>query len=232
MASKFQASGPFLRIGLGGVEQLPTLFTTATTKFRENLHAVHAQHIGQLDRIAHAMFVGSKIRGGETGERSGTRETGNFTFGGANSAFQGRLMEKGDTFGFGWPDVDRADQATNFVWRSLEFGLRGTRHGPTARFRETIAGGNVFPQGWHQLPRAFYFEGGGPSTSRMVLGRGGGRQARAMAQGPKKKMHGYDKTMGAGIGGKHFLEDAWFAARIGNPQNYRSVVQKSFHAFR
>ena len=224
MVHQFQASGPFWRITPGrAMAQLPTMFTTATTKFRENLHAVHAQHLGQLANKARANFYSDIKRPAETGEgKGGRRETGNFTFGGSGSAFVGRLIEEGDKIGFGWPDVDQADRSTNFVWRSLEFGLAGHTAGPSARFSELAP---YMPIGHHKLPRAFWFTSGDPGSSRLVVGKFGYRQA-------SQRFGRGQQTWGRGIEGKHFLERAWFETAIGNPNKYRPVVQKSFIAFR
>ena len=234
MASKFQASGPFLRIGLGGVEQLPTLFTKATSNFRENLHAVHAQYLGQLANRARSNFYSSIQRPAESGEGEGSRrETGHFTFGGDGSAFVGRLMEKGNRYGFGWPDVDRADQATNFVWRSLEFGLRGTRNAPSTLYLQDT--GSFFPRSHHKLPRAFYFKpGGGPSVDVLVPMKGGRYRQASQRPRPRwgKPRGPKEQTMGAGIVGRHFLEVSWLETKIGNPEKYDRVVQKSFYAFK
>ena len=234
----FQASGGFWRIRASdNWFQIPTMFTVATTEFRENLHAVHARHIRTLDEIAEGIFLSSKIREGETGVRPGGgrmgRQTGRFSFGGRASAFQGRLSEEGKKIGFGWPDIDTADRATEFVWRSLEFGLWGSKHRPEAR---TQAGSQVMPRGHHELPRRFSFVGGGPKTSTMVIGGGNTRQFsqrhRSVLRTTREQEEGTDKTIGAGIQGKHFIEGAWEQAKIGDPKRYREVVKKSFRAFR
>jgi len=237
--SAFQASGEFLRIRPNEtLAQLPTALAQSVPKFRENLHAVHAQFIGQLDNRAESIFNASIIRRGERGQGKGgtrDRQTGNFTFGGKSSAFVGILMEKGSRVGFGWPDIDRADAATNRVWRALEFGLSGKRHLPSSK----IIDSSVWAGGIHVLPRAFHFEPGqGPATDRLIPTAGGYRQASQSPQRiARRKSWGGEKstlgmTMGEGFEGKHFIENAWIEMKVGDARRYRPVVQKSFAAFR
>lgn len=62
----------------------------------------------------------------ESGHRPDKRMTGTLgrkDFDRFMQIYSGKEFGSGTRRGIGWPDVQRADRATDYVWRSLEFGL-------------------------------------------------------------------------------------------------------------
>jgi len=178
------------------------VFQALTTKIGKNSVEAAASNLGTLTRRAEARFNASTLRPGEKGVGSGgRRQTGNFTFGTkAGGSFTGtQFVTEEGLYGFGWPNIDKADALTNFVWRSLEFGLAGTRpnsrgqlRGPGhSRFPENA---HLVPTGFHRMPRRFMFTSESPSNSYLFLNK----------SAPERMPPG-----GAGIEGKHFIEDAF-----------------------
>lgn len=185
---------------VGGIKQAAHAVQALPTKIGKNSAEAAGRNMGTLVRTAEAIFKSSIERPGETGVRKGIRETGSFTFGtDAGGDFTGSTFNADGLIGFGWPDIEKADDRSNFVWRSLEFGLAGTRansegvlHGPGfSRFPENQ---HLVPQGFHRMPRKFLFTTDNPRTSYL-------KQDNNV---PSRLPPG-----GAGIKGKHFIEDAF-----------------------
>jgi hypothetical protein len=124
------------------------------------------------------------------------------------------MFETDGLYGFGWPDIDKADAATDFVWRTLEYGLAGTRanrdgelRGPgSSRFPENQY---LVPTGFHRMPRRFQFTTDSPSDSYLFLNK----------HVPERLPPG-----GAGIEGKHFIEDAFIEALEVMAGRYKKAV--------
>jgi len=184
-----------------------------------------ARNLGTVVRASEARFNSQTLRPGEVGVGSGgRRETGNFTFGTlARGSFTGTQFEDKDThtFGFGFPDIAKADQRTNFVWRSLEFGLAGTEvnsmgvlHGPGfSRFPENQ---HLVPQGTHIMPRRFMFTEASPRSSFLFLNN----------QVPERIPRG-----GAGFEGKHFIEDGFLDSIEIMAGRYKKAVLDAVASF-
>ncbi len=153
-------------------------------------------------RQAESNFYSSIIRRGEEGEGTERgRQTGNFSFGGESAAFHASAFKiSKDLFGFGFPFIPDADKRTNYVWRSLEFGLSGKYHAPTT-FLDLS---ELFPRGQHQLPRRFYFTSRDRGTSALRLPKKGRRKLPKGLQMLKSP-----PIDPGGIEGKHFIERAW-----------------------
>lgn len=131
------------------------------------------RRIGQL---AKANLERSILRPGEHFHGKGRRQTGNFTFGtrpkgqgkgGGGGAFVAVNLEGDNQVGFGYPDIQQADDKTDRVWRTLEWGIgpRGMDHPES-------------PRGEPKLPQRFGFTGPNPATSRLMV-----LQGPAVAQG-------------------------------------------------
>ncbi len=193
-------------------------------RIKKNSVEAAMQNLGTLTRRAEARFAASTLRPGERGVGSGgRRQTGNFTFGTlARGSFTGTVfeLEKG-VHGFGWPDIDKADAATDYVWRTLEFGLAGTLansegvlRGPGhSRFPENAY---LVPTGFHRMPRRFMFTSDNPATSYLFLNK----------NAPKRMPPG-----GAGIEGKHFIEDAFIESIEIMAGRYKKSVLDAVVAF-
>lgn len=230
----FRGRSGYLRVEVGAKQkEWPTAITLEIGKIRENLNAVHAELLLRVKNAAQENFRSDIRRPAESGRGIGQRDrqTGKFTFGTTGGgAFVGNLFQDGDVYGFGYPDIARADAATNFVWRSLEYGLKGWGEFPRAlsNLGQTRA---PFPRGTHLMPRAFHFSGpeGDPSS---VLRLGGG---------PSWMQHNYrgyrtlKSRAGRGIEGKHFLERAFAEVRENRQllaRGYQTAVQKAIKSFK
>jgi len=211
------------RFTVTGMEEMAHAFQFLPEKIHKSSIESAARNLGTLTRFAEANFKASTKRPGEKGVRPGIRETGNFEFGTrAGGSFTGTMfeLEKG-VFGFGWPDIDKADAATNYVWRSLEYGLagtlansRGVMHGPGhSRYPENQ---HLVPTGFHRMPRKFMFSTDNPRTSFLIT---------------KNYLPAREPPGGAGIEGKHFIEDAFEEAAEIMIGRYRKSVLDPVAAF-
>jgi hypothetical protein len=137
-----------------------------TLRYKENERGLLQHHVRRsqdLYRLAEGYFTAEVRRPTSSGDRSGERMTGRFTFG-SGQTFQASVIEdKANTvYGIGFPKVDVADARTDFVWRALEFGLPGTEHGSASP---------EGPQGFHRLPASFHWDPATGRGARLVLGR-------------------------------------------------------------
>jgi hypothetical protein len=187
-----------------GMERMKTAVQAIPVNLKKNTLQSAGKSIGGINSRAKANFEAIVKRPGETGEgKERGRQTGNFTFGRkgvAGVAFSGNTFEhsKG-VFGFGYPNISQADKKTNYVWRSLEYGLAGIHHKPTSFFANPS-----FPQGEHKLPKRFYFTSGSPTNSKFRVAKKysrKGRQGQTLLKSPPIEP--------GGIEGKHFIESAW-----------------------
>ena len=242
------ASGGRLRIDpTDGMLRLPTAIAGIPETITKNMHAYHAWLLKQLKAASQRHFYAEIQRPAEHDQGIGgnrKRQTGNFTWGvRGGGAFVGRLMQDGDIASFGWPDVNRADEATNYVWRSLEHGLRGTRvTSSDSQISTGIMVGDyeysrTLPRGVHNLPRAFHFTTDNPRTSQLKLGYGNTRDPR----GHRRKSAGYRREQslgplpqkskyGGGFEGKYFIARAWgeviYRKRLRT--RYKTIIRDSF----
>ena len=208
---------------VNGLQEMAHAFQPLPTKIGKKSKEAASRNMGTLTRRAEARFRGSIKRPGEKGVRGGIRETGHFEFGtSAGGDFVGDLFEaeKG-VFGFGWPNIDKADAATNYVWRSLEYGLagtlansRGVLHGPgRSRYPENQ---HLVPTGFHRMPRKYMFSTDNPRSSFLIQRN----------YFPPKVPPG-----GAGIEGKHFIEDAFDESLEIMAGRYKRAVLDPIAAF-
>ena len=183
---------------------------------KNNLYST-VRNIGTVSSKAKDLFLSSIIRHGESGQGAGgRRQTGKFMFGkraGAGAAFRGanfELKKGSDVYGFGFPDIAHADKVTEFVWRSLEFGLpgygnpKGGMRGPVALYPENS---RLFPKENMRMPRNFEFSSKNTATSYLYFGK---RERKPDTRG---------------IEGKHFIEGAWAESlEIMNGRYKRDVI--------
>ena len=198
-----------------------TAIQKAEKAIGENASQAAVRAIGTLSQRSKNIFESNKLRPQETGWREGDRMTGRFGFGRRDAdskAFVGRVFTD-DTkpvgrLGFGFPDVAQADAKTNYVWRSLEFGLRGTEHSPSTL--SDLVDRSLFPKKPMKLPKHYYFrpqfKGGGDV---MHLG------------GPKAP-----KVKPRGIKGKHFIEQAWLQSVPEINNRFERALVAAFDSFK
>jgi hypothetical protein len=218
LKARKKGHGGMIRVD-DNLDKVGAALAMATRDLLDNIHFVHLGYFSALSNAALRNFESDIQRPMESGEGGGgRRETGNFTFGRrSGGAFVGVFVEpngkRGALQGFGYPDVDKADAATNGVWRSLEMGLEGRHHLPSTysddmfRFR---------PKGTHIMPKQFY-DFTSTSPSEAVLYFGGKRTRRTRA--------------GAGFEGKHFIEKAWMEVTSRIEGDYENIARVAFGAF-
>ena len=246
----FGPSGLIFRVSpIHGMVTLPTALAAIPSDWKKNIHAYHANLLGQLAKAGRRRFTEDIKRPAESGEGIGgnrDRQTGKFTFGvRSGGAFVGRLMEENGQEAFGWPDVEHADAVTNYVWRSLEHGLKGTETSvyrisgavSTGYFASDVGYMTTMPRGVHRLPRAFHFTSSSPASAKLRLGydpsaldpSGNRRKSqdhirRSLGRIPMKSKYG------AGFEGKRFIAGSW--GEVINNQRmigkYDTIIRKSF----
>lgn len=165
-------------------------FAAGIQKLETDLTRTHANAVGQLTKAAKRNFQSRISRPWESGDRPADRMTGKFTFG-YRGTFSGNIIrdDKAAVHGFAYPNIERADQRTRFVWRSLEFGLGDYRSShplaPRGQFKMPLMRNGV-PGFWK-----------GPQGQQLL--RPAGRAQRVEG----------------GIPGRFFLTDAWYEV-VGN----------------
>ncbi len=195
--------------------ELATALAAATRDLGKDAIAVTRAGARYVTGQARLHFLEDIKRPAERGQGAGgRRETGHFTFGGSGAFVQRDIKISDTEFGFGFPDVAQADARTNFVWRSLEFGLPGTRNRSTyLQFSELS---QFFPQGTHKLPRRFKFSSESRSSAVLLVGEGRFRNIRE----------------GGGFEGKHFIEKAWQDFFANWTREYDQVTNRAFRAWK
>jgi len=175
-------------------------------------------------RQAESNFYSSIRRGGETGEgKERGRQTDNFTFGGEGAAFHSSAFTiSKDLFGFGFPFIPDADKRTNYVWRSLEFGLEGKYNEPVSYLELN----ELFPTGSHFLPKRFYFTSDDTSSSTLRLPKKGRRKLP-----PGLRMLKSPPIKPGGIQGKHFIENAWISELERMSGRWKRDIEKTIAVF-
>lgn len=205
-----------------GLEQTAFLLAQiVNVDLPKRLNALHTNKIGLLTKYAESMFHHEALRPDESGHRPEKRMTQQFTFGGKGAAFRGFLIEEGNIQGFGYPDVQQADAKTNFVWRSLEFGLTGAKH--------TAIANPFAPRGVAKFPSRFTFlpfakgrglfepRGGGPARPRGKLVTPQGRILKTVTH--------------PGIEPKLFITRAFNQVAEGMDRSYRQELASTFAKF-
>ena len=210
-----------------GFRRMSTAIQALPVNLKKNTQQSAVRAVGTIGRLAASNFHGSIRRPGEQGEGTERgRKTGKFTFGNKDSgaAFHGSVFEvnKG-LFGFGYPFIPHADARTDYVWRSLEYGLPGTRNAATT----LLGDASLFPKGEHKLPRRFYFSTPSPSSAILVIPK---KFARKGSQ-KQKILKGGSSNPGAGFEGKHFIEEAWIEMREKLPEKWRQDIVATVATF-
>ena len=189
-------SGGSRTVEIYGFNRMRDAVQAIPVNLKKNTYQASAANIRTVSRKAEEIFLGSIIRHGESGHDERGRQTGKFTFSAREGgAFVGSTFQvKKDLFGFGFPKVLTADRKTNFVWRSLEYGLAGSGSPARGKARsESLLGDNsLFPKAKSmRMPERFEFSSKDPTTSYLYIGK----------RKRKRDTHG--------ITGKHFIEGAW-----------------------
>lgn len=186
MALKSRA---FLRSGSLRMVLNTTSFQTGTKYLDDSLRGVHSAAARKLAETGRRNLRASIERPQERGEGElRGRQTGNFTFGGSG-AFVGTSFAEGDIQGFGWPNVQVADRRTNYVWRSLEWGLGG---GATSS--------PFSPRGTFKLP--------GTAAGVFAFHFNESNVFRPGKKGRRLRLRGVEAP-DSGIEPKYFLTNAW-----------------------
>jgi hypothetical protein len=206
-----------------GVRRMKQAFQVIPKNGIKNTSQAATASVRGLGNRAEQIFYSNPRRPGESGEGAERgRQTDKFTFGGkdqAGNAFYGGTFKVSEhKFGFGYPDVAHADKATNYVWRSLEYGLLS----PHSLFGD----GTFFhlSESKHNLPNKYFFTTTAPSTSSLrVLRKGQNTQGQQILKG--------GEGAGAGFEGKHFIEGAWqsYLETIGS--NWKKALTRTAAEF-
>lgn len=145
----------------GDLTVIETTFQVVNERFKKGTGKMHREAIDRVSKRAHANFIRSIERAGTSATIQGTsyrpedRATGRFTFG-KGRTFTGSLLRNlgSNISGFGYPNVPRADAATDGAWRALEFGRPAFRmpmgfwRAPDGRRARTRSpGGDIFIPG-------------------------------------------------------------------------------------
>lgn len=142
-------------------ETVPTAYQLVSEGVQRRMKGVHQQAIVRINAQAKDNFANAIERPMHSATRGDgpygrNRVSGKFTFG-SNLTFIGKLIDKSTIQGFGYPDVNRADQRTQGVWRFLEEGdtytiwpkralfFDGGRRVPAERGRDDVVRPGVGP---------------------------------------------------------------------------------------
>jgi hypothetical protein len=219
--------GSKLTVEWQGLKQTTFLLAHVTNvEFRKHINEFHGRRIGILTQRARKYFEQDIRRPDESGARRHARETQKFTFGKkAGGAFVGVVINEPatDQYGFGYPDIARADTATNFVWRTLEFGLKPHPAAISHPFG---------PVGSARFPTMFTFK---PFTGPGgVLYPRGGRGSGSAAVGTLVTPQGrvIKKVAHPGIAPKQFITRAFNDVAQTMDKGYRTVVAQTYKDFK
>ena len=207
-----------------------TAIQAAERDIEKNTKQAAVRAIGTLSHRSKSIFESNKERPQESGWRPEDRMTGRFGFGRRDAdskAFVGRVFtDDSKRLGFGFPDVAQADAKTNYVWRSLEFGLKGSKHEPTTI--SDLVGESFFPTKPMRLPNSFYFR---PRFKGVEGGRSTGP-----GRSPDDVMHlggPFKRTKRPkGIKGKHFIEQAWISSTPEITKRFEKAIVSAFDSFK
>lgn len=235
----FKGSG-LVFVTTQGVSRNTFAIAFALQDFSKSLDGFHLRKLGELTSLARSNFEAkvAKGRSGESGRGQGRgRQTGQFTFGSrGGGAFVGVFMKDETTgvSGFGYPNVAIADARTNYVWRTLEFGLRpnpnAVRGARLRRGKTPIA--VEAPLGEHKLPARFGFTGPNRTSSRLVP-----LSDRAVPNIRAQYVRLYGRNRGVakrtreranGIEPMFFISDAIGVVAQTLPAGYRQLLSKSY----
>lgn len=209
--------GATMTINAAGVAESTFLIAKVYDQFERGLLQSHVRRTQTLYAIAEDRFRADIRRPDSRGDRPGGgrmgRQTGRFTFG-SGQTFQAVLIHDPEShqFGIGFPKLSVADARTDYVWRSLEFGL-GPKGTPDP----------MGPLGEHKLPSRFHFQG-----DRLVLGRDPKDRFRQQQNRKTKVRRANSERLGQGFEGKFFIRDSMevFAGTL--PREYRTVFAQTF----
>jgi hypothetical protein len=136
----FKGRGSSIFVDADGINRFLTSYAKTVFETKRSIASKNTNRLGKIIALSEGLFRDrvdvppyvSQVRGTSAtlgGDKYGEhrRATGRFTFGGGGT-FKGVLFEQGDQQGFGFPDIPRADAATDGAWRSLEYGLPANRH--------------------------------------------------------------------------------------------------------
>lgn len=216
--------GSRLIVEVEGLQQTAALLARVTNvEFRKNINAFHGRQIGILSQRARDYFEESVSRPNESGARSHARQTGKFGFGQrSGGAFVGVTINEPelDQYGFGYPDIARADRVTNYVWRSLEFGLKP--HPGAVRDQFAPIGVHKFPSSFTFLP----FSGpGGVFTPR---GKGSGPTGTLVT--PRGRV--VRRVKAPGWPARLFITRAFNDVAANITDGYQTVVAETYKDFK
>ena len=212
-----------LTVEVDGLQQSAALLARVTNvDFRKNINSYHARQLGILTQRSRQYFEESVSRPNESGARSHARQTGKFGFGQkSGGAFVGLTINDpdNDQYGFGYPDIAKADSATNYVWRSLEFGLKP--HPGAVRDQFGPIGQHKFPSRFTFLP----FSGGGVFTPR---GKGSGPSGTLVT--PRGRI--VKRVKAPGWPARLFITRAFNDVAGNITEGYNTVVAQTYKDFK
>lgn len=238
----------------GNVYGLATVARGLKKAERETVKSLQGKNLTWQRKLAEAgreYLYADILRPEERGLRSGSRMTGKFKFGARGSgAFKGFPVSdrKSGQYGFGWPHVPTADARTEYVWRTLEYGLTGTRHsklhGGILKMENPLGllrpygteFPSVQPEATHIVPKAFTFRPWEPERSGQLILR---RRGKSNLFGSRTNKETGEKALreniivrrdrqGGGVPAKHFLERAWAAVLPKMIPDYLAIPRQTF----
>lgn len=212
-----------LTVEVDGLQQTAFLLARVTNEeLPKNMNAYHARQIGVLTQRARQNFEESVTRPNESGARVHARMSGRFVFGGDSGTFRGKIINEPSTdqYGFGYPDIATADRRTNYVWRTLEFGL--APHPQAIKHPFAPIGRAKFPSKFTFLP----FSGGGG----VFTPRGAGSGPSGVLVTPRGRV--IRRVPHPGIAPRQFITRAFEALTQTVVEGYSTVTAQTYKDFR
>lgn len=207
------------------------VFNYGTKKFQKGVNQEHANSARHFYDYGNKLIEKDRKRPQERGNRPGDRETGNIRFG-KGEAF-GSFNSEFDNVGIAtisFVDINHADNLTNYVWRSVNYGLGGTEYPAPANEHA--------PLGEHWLPKFFQFGKGEKFRSRSFYRRGkeieispfdrAFQRTRGVFKPTSRGKNSGEGRLGKGFEGHYWVEKAIEDTIDRLPRRYERIIVDSY----